>query len=212
MEGLYKYPRTPHLPWSPGSTNDDKILKDLNAWIGREVVVTEKMDGENTTLYRDHMHARSLDSKHHESRNYVKGIWGQVKYDIPEGWRVCGENLYAKHSIAYDELESYFMVFSIWNEENFCLSWKETLEYSLLLNLTPVRELFRGKFDLEFFKEFHTTLDLEHQEGYVIRSANGFHYDEFGNNVVKWVRKGHVTTSQHWMFDKIIPNTLKKLL
>lgn len=36
------------------------------------VVITEKMDGENTTLYRDGLHARSLDSRHHPSRNWVK--------------------------------------------------------------------------------------------------------------------------------------------
>ena len=52
------YPRTPHLPWSPGATPDDVRAGDPGALRGREVVVTEKLDGENTTLYRDGMHAR----------------------------------------------------------------------------------------------------------------------------------------------------------
>jgi hypothetical protein len=211
MEELYKYPRTLHLPWSPGVGSDDKVLHDIQSWEGRDIVITEKMDGENTTMYNHHMHARSLDSKHHESRNYVKGIWGAVRYNIPDGWRVCGENLYAKHSIAYADLESYFLVFSIWNEKNICLTWDETLEYAILLNLTPVRELYRGKFNLKIIQEFHTNLNLERQEGYVIRSAGSFHYDDFSENVVKWVRKGHVQTNQHWMFEKIIPNTLKQI-
>lgn len=198
-----------HVPWSPGATDDDKIAQDLSAWEGRDIVITEKMDGENTTMYVDHIHARSLDSKNHESRNFVKGIWGEIRHSIPEGWRVCGENLYARHSIAYNGLESYFMVFSIWNEKNVCLTWDETLEYAILLGITPVRELFRGKFNLKFVKEFHTKLNLERQEGFVIRSAGSFPYEEFTENVVKWVRKGHVQTEQHWMFEKIIPNTLK---
>ena len=58
-----KYPRTPHFPWSPGATDDDKILQDLSVFDKQPVVITEKMDGENTTIYADgYIHARSLDS------------------------------------------------------------------------------------------------------------------------------------------------------
>jgi hypothetical protein len=46
-------------------------------------------------------------------------------HDIPLGWRVCGENVFAKHSIYYDKLPSYFLVFSIWDENNFSLNWEE---------------------------------------------------------------------------------------
>lgn len=53
------YPRTAHLPWSPGATSDDVRIADLSGLTGREVVVTEKLDGENTTLYADGLHARS---------------------------------------------------------------------------------------------------------------------------------------------------------
>ncbi|MEV0787225.1 RNA ligase family protein [Streptomyces sp. NPDC050423] len=45
------YPRTPHLPWSPGAASDDVRLADLAGLTGTEVVVTEKLDGENTPLY-----------------------------------------------------------------------------------------------------------------------------------------------------------------
>ena len=48
-----KYPRTPHLPWSPGASDDDVRVADTAMSEGREVVVTEKLDGENTTLYAD---------------------------------------------------------------------------------------------------------------------------------------------------------------
>jgi len=33
--------------------------------------------------------------------------------------------------------------------------------------------------------------------------------DEFKKSVVKWVRKGHVQTDEHWMNSAIIPNGLK---
>ena len=42
--------RTPHLPWSPGAAADDVRVGDVAGLRGREVVVTEKLNGENTTL------------------------------------------------------------------------------------------------------------------------------------------------------------------
>ena len=71
----YKYPKTFHLPWSLGATNDDKILKSIDHLLGKEVVITEKKDGENCNLYCDHIHARSLETPHHPSQNYVKKMW-----------------------------------------------------------------------------------------------------------------------------------------
>ena len=127
---LKKYPRTFHLPWSRSRTDDDKILRTVRHFEGKEVVVTEKLDGENTTLYRNHIHARSLDSKDHASRHWVKMLHGTISFHIPEGWRICGENVYALHSIYYEQLTSYFYVFSIWNENNECLSWDETVEWA----------------------------------------------------------------------------------
>ncbi|KIF06359.1 kinase, partial [Streptomyces sp. RSD-27] len=96
------YPRTAHLPWSPGATADDVRAGGTQALAGREVVVTEKLDGENTTLYPDGLHARSLDSGHHPSRTWVKGLQGRIGARIPAGRRICGENLYARHSLGYE--------------------------------------------------------------------------------------------------------------
>ena len=83
-------------------------------------------------MYRDGFHARSLDTPAHPSRDWLWGIHRQIGHDIPEGWRVCGENLYAKHSIAYRNLTAHFLVFGIWNEKAEALSWKDTLEWAQL--------------------------------------------------------------------------------
>lgn len=126
----WKYPRTAHLPWSEGKTSDDKTLKDCSQFEGKRVIVTEKMDGENTSIYKDYIHARSIDGRDHWSRSWVKNLQAKIGYEIPDQWRLCGENLYAKHSIGYKDLSSYFALFSIWNENNECLSWDETKEYA----------------------------------------------------------------------------------
>ncbi len=39
-----KYPRTPHLPWSPGGTRDDRRLASVSRLLDQELVITEKLD------------------------------------------------------------------------------------------------------------------------------------------------------------------------
>lgn len=209
MKTLRKYPRTPHLPWSKGGTSDDAYLFDVDHFAGKEVVVTEKMDGENTTMYRDAIHARSLDSQHHPSRDWVKALHGMIATELPEHWRFCGENVYAQHSIVYQELSSYFYLFSVWNEENVALSWDETLEWANLLSLETVPVLYRGVYDSNVIDELTDAIDTNTQEGYVIRLAERFQFEAFGRSIAKWVRKGHVQTDQHWMHAPVVPNGLK---
>lgn len=193
-----KYGRTFHLPWSPGIHDDDKALKDCSNFEGKLVVCTEKMDGENTTMYTDHIHARSIDSRGGEDRAWVKQFWSTIAHDIPEGWRICGENLWAEHSIKYDDLYSYFYGFSIWNEKNICLSWNDTLSYFAVLGIMTPETLFDGIWDEAAIRKMESTLDSTKSEGYVVRLKDEFPYSQFKNSVAKYVRKGHVATTRHW--------------
>ncbi len=203
----YKYPRTPHLAWSPGVSSDD-IQDRSTKFQDKHIIVTEKLDGENTSMYSDHIHARSLDSKHHPSRNWVKALHGEKAHLIPEGWRICGENVFAKHSIEYTNLQSYFYVFSIWNDRNICLNWQDTQEWTELLGLELVPVIYEGLWNEAIIRNIK--LDLETQEGYVVRNKEAFHYNDFTQNIAKWVRKNHVQTDQHWMHAEVIANKLRK--
>lgn len=206
-----KYPRTNHLPWSPGVNDDDRVLGSLSHFEGKRVIVTEKMDGENTTFYDDHIHARSIDSRGGEDRAWVKQFWATIAYEIPELWRICGENLWAEHSIHYDNLKSYFYGFSIWNEKNECLSWDETLEWFELFNITPVPVLYDGIWDEKKIRAIEKDLKWESNEGYVVRLAESFTYGQFKNSIVKFVRKGHVQTTKHWRQGRAFtPNEILK--
>lgn len=200
-----KYPRTPHVPWSPGMTKDDLVQTPLFAG---EIVQTAKLDGENTTLYRDFIHARSLNPNPHPSRHWVKNLHSRIAFDIPEGWRICGENMYAAHSIQYENLDSYFFVFSIWTDRNECLSWDDTVEWAELLGLSVVPVLFRGDASLAL-RDAPKTLNGNECEGYVMRPAQAFAFKDFRAVVRKWVRSGHVTTHAHWLKQTMTPNRLK---
>lgn len=197
-----KYPRTHHLPWSPGMNSDDRLIDGLSAFKGERVIVTEKRDGENTTMYRDHIHARSVSSRHHWTQSWVKQHWSTIAAEIPEEWRICGENLYAKHSIAYDSLKSYFEIFSVWNEKNVCLSWDETVEWAELLGLELVPVLYDGIYDEGLIKELWSQNDWGKSEGYVVRTADEIAYGDFRRKAAKFVREGHVQTRDHWRYGK----------
>ena len=211
---LRKYPRTYHFGWSAGVQSDDKMLRSTSAMHGRRVIGTIKMDGENTSFYRDHMHARSLDSKHNESRDEAKAFWSMIRHDIPERWRVCGENLWGVHSIEYKELAHVFFGFSVWDDRNVALAWDQgrdnTLEWFDLLGIQPVEKVYDGVFDEAAMKRIAGEVMDHGHEGVVYRVADAIPYREFPELVGKAVREGHVQTDQHWMHGKIRRNGFAK--
>jgi len=220
MTEYVKYPRTFHLPWSKGTSSDDRLMtaRDLDVFKGREIVVTEKLDGENTTMYRDKIHARSLDSRSYPDQNWVRQLHGQIQHDIPDGWRVCGENMYAKHSIYYDRLTTFFYVFSIWNEYNVALSWDDTKEYASMLGLQTVPELYRGNWNEDAVKACWPDRSAygNEQEGYVVRVVEHMDFPTVTKEhempvfpeLAKFVREKHVRTNQFWR-QTWTPNKLK---
>jgi hypothetical protein len=175
------------------------------------------MDGENSCLYSDgYTHARSVDSAHHSSREWLKNFWGERCYELPTGWRVYGENLYAKHSIEYKNLESYFMAFSIFDDKNRRLDWDEFKMWCELIGVVPVTELHRYSpmtQDLSIWDDIPKKLFAETVnsggEGIVMTTTEGFHYDSFTSHLIKAVRAAHVKTDKHWRFDTVVPNLLK---
>lgn len=203
-----KYPRTPHLPFSPGASNDDRILKNFDHFKNKKIVITEKLDGENTTMYKNYIHARSLDSKSHSSQSYVRNFHANIQADIPDNFRICGENVYAKHSIYYDNLIDYFYGFSIWDGE-ICLDYKQTLEYFELLKITGVPVLYTGIFDIKTIDKLIKKIDFSTSEGFVVRLYDSFHIKDFNYSVAKFVRENHVTSQTHWKNTKIVPNKIK---
>ena len=193
-----KYPRTPHLPDSAGVTTDDRIITTLDTLKSERIVVTEKMDGENTTLYSDYCHARSLNTMLHPSQSWMKHYWASKRASIPPDMRVCGENLYATHSIKYTKLKSYFLVFGIW-QNGVCLSWPETLDRLAFMGMYPVPTLYTGLWteDWEYLRQ-----DINKPrtccEGYVTRVERSFEAHEFPVCIAKYVRANHVQTTEHW--------------
>lgn len=205
----YKYPKTFHFDWSPGLQNDDRLLKSTDTFIGKEVVATVKLDGENTSMYSDYIHARSLDSVFHKSRTWVSKLHGEIGYLLKENERICGENIAALHSIPYEGMKSFFYVFSIWEDEK-CLSWDDTIKRCKELGLIHVPVLYRGIYDEDIIKKLYSsTLEGNEMEGYVVRLTESYQMKDFQSSVAKFVRKNHIQSDKNWMLKPVIWNGWK---
>ena len=208
-----KFPKIHHLPWSPGLTRDDKRIESVDAFLNQEVVVTLKCDGENANFSKEYFHARSLNegaltAKQTWSREWVKNLWGKIRYNIPDNMKIVGENMYAYHSIEYNALPSYYLVFAILQDDLF-LSWDETVEWCSLLDLVHVPVLYRGQWDEGKVKQCYGHPHYsKQQEGYVVRLADPFNAIHFDKKVAKYVRESHVKTDGMWIHGEWIKNKL----
>lgn len=225
-----KYNRTFHFPWSPGATNDDKIATSTAALIGEPIVITEKMDGSNTSLETDGCFARTHSgAPTHASFSPLKAIHASLKWQLKSGMQYFGEWCYAKHSIEYSELPGYFLMFGIrvlegtiiptvYHPMDYSLwfSWERVEQQAQELGLFTVPVLFKGTVTSEKeLQELIESLMIQPstcggiREGVVVRVARAFQDEEFSSCVMKCVRANHVQTSEHWKDQEIIKNKLK---
>jgi len=172
-----------------------------------DLVVTEKMDGENTTIHAGGCHARSPDGGYHSSRDWIKAFGAGIAPQLAEDERIIGENLYARHSITYHSLPSYFLGFA-WIIGDEIQPWDMTLARFQELNIQHVPIMYRGPYKQSLFDDLAKALDTSRQEGFVVRRACAFAESAMSDCLGKYVREGHVQTDAHWMKMNIVPNGL----
>ena len=206
-----KYPRTYHLPYSPGATKDDKKLQDgwFSNYIGEEIVITEKLDGENIHMNQKDCYARSdgAPTRSPWSRNIwdpQEGLYWKIKSLIGPNETIFGENLYGEHSIHYNNLDNYFHLFAV-NDGKEWYSWDSIKTMSEILDIPHVPQLWRGfiyneKQLEELVNKFVNMPSIygDQREGVVVRLTSSFPLDDFKYYVCKWVRPNHVQTDEHW--------------
>ena len=186
-----KYPRTYVLPWSETVGEGDRMLASLAPLACAPVIATEKMDGENVSLYRDFLHTRSVARIAHPSRAWLDAFWERIRGDIPDGWRICGEYLRVGHTVRYDRLPSYFMAFAVWDDRNICLSWADTILFLARLGIEPVPVLYEGLLDPVAIDRAWRGLGTP-SEGYVVRTIGEIAYRDFRRLAGKFIRADYV--------------------
>lgn len=214
-----KFPRTPHLPWSPGGTRDDRRLDTVDHLLGIPLVITEKLDGSNICMTYDSFFARSHGAKPtHASFDLAKAYHGYVQYMLQSHLSFFFEYCFAVHSIKYDALPAHIFLIGVRDErEHKWLSWADThmhSDFTLKCPTVPPLESITFS-DRKALVE--VTEDLARKpsmfggerEGIVIRPMREFR--NFDKHVAKWVRKDHVKTDDHWKHQPIVVQNLKKL-
>lgn len=163
MTVFFRFPRTPHLAWlSSRLPRDDKVLgpDDATALLEGKVVVEEKLDGANlgVSLGEDGM-LRFQNRGQYLHPPFVGqfqrlGSWiaaheYALRSHLLPGLIVFGEWCAARHSVAYDRLPDWWVVFDVYDlaeQRFFSTALRDALAERL--GLAVVRAVSRG----------HTTL------------------------------------------------------
>ena len=214
-----KYPRSLHLPWSPGGTSDDKRMADVSSLLDVPLVITEKCDGSNLTYTRTSVFSRSHSGPPgHASFDLAKATHARIAHELSLGLSLFCEYCYAVHSIEYGALPDYSLVFGARDDrEGRWWDWDMVVAQAADLGLPTVPELYRGQ--VGSARELEAlTLSLAAQpsvfggprEGVVVRHAGEFRDADFQRSLAKWVRHDHVTTDEHWMHQSIRAQKLAK--
>lgn len=214
-----KYPRSFHLPWSPGGTSDDKRMADVSTLVGVEIVITEKADGSNLTYTRRNVFSRSHSGPpSHPSFDLAKATHARIGHQLSEGLSLFCEFCYAVHSIEYGALPDYSLVFGARDDvTGTWWDWDMVTAQARDVGLPTVPLLFRGTVESEKALEALTsTLAAQPsalgglREGVVVRRAGEFSDADFPRSLAKWVRKGHVQTDEHWLHQAVRPQRLTR--
>jgi len=216
-----KYPTTAYLPNS--ETMGNPMLFALGTPHGTpyladsEVVITIKMDGSNACLRHDKVVARNGSSADHKSFDMIKSMHSTFQHLIPKNLQIFGEWLYAKQSIHYKNLSSYFQIFGVYdcNTRHF-LDWPSTEKIAALLELetTPILQQnvnFKSNYEfLNTIEHLAKKVIEEGHEGIVVRSKYPIHYGLYESLIGKYVRANHIQTEKHWTNQQITKNELLK--
>jgi hypothetical protein len=191
-----KYPRTFHLPDSPGRPADDKVQHDLS-WLDGELVVTEKLDGGNLTFTRDAMYARSLDSGTHPWDRPAKALWAMTAYRIPDDWRVCGESMWARAASRTRTCRGLHRLRHLGRDGHAARLGRHGGLGAAAGAAGGAGALSRRQ-PVRGARRLGGAALAGDSEGFVVRAAGRIPRPSFSHKVLKWVRPEHVRTDAAW--------------
>lgn len=155
----------------------------------------------------------------------IFGEWVHAKHSIHYGCdceEQCvdvGENISDVVNENINDERAFFQIFGVYNtKHNIWLSWPtvENIAQQLGFPTTPVIE--KSKCDSPMFENRNEFYDKVYNmaqnvvknggEGLVVRTKFPYHYDQWKDNLGKFVRENHVKTDEHWKHTEQIYNNL----
>jgi hypothetical protein len=162
MNSMVKYPRTLHVEGSNLQIGDPGKKIPFSELAGKHLVVEEKMDGSNSAVGLDIYGQLYLQSRGHillggrretqfdMLKSMMHPMRSRLAEVLGERYVMFGEWLYARHTIYYDKLPSYFMEFDVWDrhaEAFLDTPSREVLLAPLRRQIVPVRVIHAGPLD-----------------------------------------------------------------
>ncbi|MFZ2955815.1 MAG: RNA ligase family protein [Candidatus Ozemobacteraceae bacterium] len=162
---FFRFPQTPHILWlGPGTPRDDKVMttEDARTFLNGEILVEEKVDGANVGFSVNEQGDLQIQNRgtilspiHCHGQFKPLFRWLEPHRDdlqdalFPD-LMLFGEWCYAVHSIRYDHLPDWFLVFDVYDRSNQCF-WCSRKRDDLVghLGLSLVPRVNCGRYYLE---------------------------------------------------------------
>jgi hypothetical protein len=149
------YPRIPYL-WRADASEDDEVVPPdaIRAWLGEPVVVEEKLDGANVSLWLDDgrilvasrggVGAMDRAGQLGRLRAWVGERGEPLREVLADGWVLYGEWLWLRHGVPYDGLPDWLVVLDLWRADGGFAATERRDEIAVGAGLALPPRLFGG--------------------------------------------------------------------
>jgi ATP-dependent RNA circularization protein (DNA/RNA ligase family) len=177
---FFRFPRTPHLAWLGNvSPRDDKLLSPDEAQdvLAHEVVVEEKLDGANVGIsvgpdeklraQNRGQYVTSPSAGQFEGLSRWMGLHESPLFDaLGADLILFGEWCAARHSLRYDNLPDWFVVFDVYDRPNgrfWSTDRRDALACGMGLSVVPA--IFHGNTSLQMLKDLVQSAPSQFRHG-----------------------------------------------
>jgi hypothetical protein len=182
VTGFFRYPHTPHIDWlAEGQPRDDKVLSPTEAakLLAFEVVIEEKLDGANLGFSIGPDGALRAQNRGQYLRPPFTGQfarlddWLQAHQDrlfdaLTESLIVFGEWCAARHSLDYDRLPDWWLMFDVYDREaQQFWSTRRRHELASSARTAEVPLVYRGRVSLAQLRGWVSSQASQFREGAV---------------------------------------------
>ena len=218
-----KYPKTFRIPVPQFNIGSKRVLsrKEIKELLNGYVTIEEKLDGANTGIIRHkggfHLQKRGslVGTSEHEQFQFFHNWANYQNYDkimgLPKGFIVYGELMFAVHSLFYDRLPDYFIVFEVWNGKRY-LSRDERAVFCQEHGFFQVPLIAEGYFTVDELGGMIPDKSAfgDKAEGFVVKRYRKKQKERLFGKVVKPEFIKNINESDHWTKYNIRRNQLEK--
>lgn len=214
MSEFFRFPHTPHITWlAPGTPRDDKVLRpdEVTKLLASKVVIEEKIDGANLGFSigpdgslrvqnRGQFLTQPFSGQFERLNSWMNTHQERLFDVLTESLIVFGEWCAARHSLDYDQLTDWWVMFDVYDTEVkrfWSTTRRNKLAAALCVSVVPC--LFRGRTNMTQLHDLtlgaRSSFRKGNVEGVIVRKEDALWLQERA----KLVRPDFAQAiTQHW--------------